>query len=152
MVFQLCNEAIQIESLSRQLCHDEAGGFVSFEGRVRNFNDGKPVLKLEYEAYSRLALNEGDKILAEAQQIYPIISASCVHRVGPLEIGEVAVWVGVLSKHRGEAFEACRYIIDEIKSRVPIWKKEYYADGTTTWVNCAECASHARARSAHEHA
>jgi len=71
--------------------------------------------------------------------------AECVHRTGALEIGDVAVWVGVSAAHRGEAFDACRHIIDEIKHRVPIWKKEYYTDGDSGWVNCERCAAHAHA-------
>ena len=66
----------------------------------------------------------------------------CVHRVGLLELGECAVWIGVASPHRDEAFKACRYIIDEIKVRLPIWKKEHYVNGDSGWVNCERCAAH----------
>lgn len=142
-MFSLSEQKIDIEALSRKLASDEAGAFVSFEGRVRNHNDGKSVLWLEYEAYPQLASKEAEKIMEEAKCLYPIIDACCVHRTGKLEIGDLAVWVGVISRHRAEAFEACRYIIDQIKSRVPIWKKEFYSDNTSVWVNCAECASHA---------
>lgn len=121
----------------------EAGAFVCFEGRVRNNNDGKQVSRLEYEAYPALAQKEAEKVVEEAQGLFPLISVFGVHRVGALEIGDVAVWIGVLSRHRAEAFDACRYLIDQIKARVPIWKKEFYTDGTSVWVNCAECASHA---------
>ena len=72
---------------------------------------------------------------------FPIENAVCVHRVGELEIGDLAVWVGVSSGHRDEAFRACRYIIDEVKQRVPVWKKEYYASGDSGWVNCEACAT-----------
>ncbi len=90
-----------------------------------------------------MALSEGEKILAEAGQRYPHLRAHCVHRTGMLEIGECAVWVGVSAPHRDEAFQACRYIIDQLKVRLPIWKKEYYADGHSGWVNCERCAEHA---------
>jgi hypothetical protein len=91
--------------------------------------------------FAPLALREGERILAEAQQRFGVARARCAHRVGPLAIGELAVWVGVSAAHRGEAFDACRYIIDEVKHRVPIWKKEYYQDGDSGWVNCERCAA-----------
>lgn len=141
-MFELTHAAIDTESLTARLKNDEAGAFICFEGRVRNFNEGKEVLYLEYEAYEALALKEGERILQEAYQRFPIISASCVHRLGSLKLAEAAVWVAVLTRHRSEGFEACRFLIDEIKARLPIWKKEYYADGSSVWVNCAECASH----------
>jgi molybdopterin synthase catalytic subunit len=93
------------------------------------------VAALEYEAYPALAEKEGQAILDEAEAQFAIRAARCVHRVGALELGELAVWVGVTAEHRGPAFDACRYIIDAVKSRVPIWKRERYADGTTTWIN-----------------
>ncbi len=116
------------------------GGYVTFEGWVRNHNEGQDVLRLEYQAYERLAIKEGNRIVAEAAARFPIKRALCVHRVGELEIGDLAVWVAVSSGHRDEAFQACRYIIDEVKHRVPVWKKEYYADGDSGWVNCEACA------------
>ncbi len=121
----------------RQLLIDDAcGGFVSFEGWVRNHNDNRPVVRLEYQAYEELGRKEGQRVLEEARQKFEISSALCVHRVGALEIGDMAVWVGVSAHHRDAAFKACRYIIDEIKHRVPIWKKEHYADGDSGWINC----------------
>jgi molybdopterin synthase catalytic subunit len=144
-VFSLSVQAINSDELGKKLCSSEAGAFVSFEGRVRNHNEGRAVLRLEYEAYAAMAKKEADIVLAETRQLFPVIDLACVHRVGLLEIGEIAVWVGVIARHRAEAFDACRYVIDQIKARVPIWKKEYYVDGSTTWVNCAECASHAHA-------
>jgi len=128
----------------RQLLTDEAaGGYVAFEGWIRNENEGQQVLRLEYEVYEPLAITEGEKIIEEAKAKFPILNADCVHREGLLEIGECAVWVGVSSAHRDEAFAACRYIIDEVKIRLPIWKKEYYANGDSGWVNCERCAAHA---------
>ena len=96
---------------------------------------------LEYEVYAPLAISEGEKVLAEAMQRFPFLEASCVHRSGLLAIGDCAVWVGVSAAHRDEAFKACRYIIDEIKTRLPIWKKEHYVDGDSGWVNCERCAN-----------
>jgi adenylyltransferase/sulfurtransferase len=131
----------------QSLADPAAGGYASFEGWVRNHNEGLAVTRLEYEAFEALAVKEGERILAEAKQRFPILDAACVHRVGSLAIGELAVWVGVSAHHRDEAFAACRYIIDEVKHRVPIWKKEYYVNGDSGWVNCGRCAEHA-----HEHA
>jgi molybdopterin synthase catalytic subunit len=117
-----------------------AGGFCAFEGWVRNHHQGRAVLGLEYEAYVPLAEKEGARILAEAMQRFGILHAACVHRTGRLEIGALAVVVCVSSAHRDAAFEACRFIIDEVKSRVPIWKKEFFADGGEGWVRCDHCA------------
>lgn len=129
--------------LQAALADPAAGACVAFEGRVRNHNDGREVERLEYEAYAPIAEKEGERIVAEARQRWPIIAALCVHRTGILEIGDCAVWVGVVSPHRDEAFSACRYIIDEVKLRLPIWKKEHYTDGESGWVNCERCAAHA---------
>lgn len=109
---------------------------MTFEGRVRNHNEGRRVEHLEYEGYEALAVKEGTQVVREALERFAIEHASCVHRLGPLGLGDVAVWVGVSARHRGDAFTACRYIIDEVKDRVPIWKKEFYADGDSGWVNC----------------
>jgi molybdopterin synthase catalytic subunit len=108
-----------------------------FEGTVRDTNDGHDVTKLEYECYESLAIKEGNKILGEAIEKFGLIDAFCIHRIGTLEIGETAVIVVATSGHRDEAFKGCRYIIDEVKCRVPIWKKEHYQDGETEWLKGA---------------
>jgi molybdopterin synthase catalytic subunit len=110
------------------------GAVAIFEGIVRDNNDGRQVRSLEYEAMESLACKEGARILDEARQKFPIIDAQCIHRVGHLAIGDIAIRVVVKSGHRKEAFEACAYIVDEVKSRVPIWKKEHYVDGSTDWI------------------
>ncbi len=124
--------------LKHKLTSPESGAFASFEGLVRNHNDGKKVIALEYEAFDKLAIKEAQKIFEEAKAKFDVIHAQCFHRVGKLELGEMAVWVGVSASHREDAFKACRYIIDEIKTRLPIWKKEYYENGDSGWVNCVE--------------
>jgi molybdopterin synthase catalytic subunit len=139
-------------SISRQpinpstLANPRAGALVTFEGWVRNHEDGRQVVALEYECYEELALKEGNRILAEALEKFEILDARCIHRVGRLDIGEIAVWIGVSAEHRAEAFRACQYIIDEVKGRVPIWKKEHYADGDSDWVNGSR--KHKRSRAA----
>ncbi len=133
--FRLVAAPLDPAQLRDELLDARAGGFVSFEGRVRGRNEGRAVRSLEYEAYAALAEKEGARILAEARARHPIVSAAAVHRVGHLQIGDLAVWVGVTAEHRDAAFAACRYIIDELKARVPIWKKEHYAEGAPAWIN-----------------
>jgi len=149
--FRFSHTAIDI-ALETEAVHDPAaGGFASFEGWVRNHNEGRTVSRLQYEAFESLAIREGEKIVAEAIARFGILKAHCVHRVGDLAIGDRAVWVGASSPHRAEAFAACRYIIDEVKHRVPIWKKEFYTDGDSGWVNCERCAQPSPEHSAHHH-
>jgi molybdopterin synthase catalytic subunit len=140
-MFDISEQSILIDDLRDQMMHPGSGGFCVFEGWVRNENEGRSVRRLEYEVYAPLAISEGEKVIAEAMQRFPFLSACCVHRSGLLEIGDCAVWVGVSAPHRDEAFKACRYIIDEIKTRLPIWKKEHYVDGDSGWVNCERCAN-----------
>jgi molybdopterin synthase catalytic subunit len=137
---------IRPDELRSALEDNAAGAYASFEGWIRNENEGRRVLRLEYEAYEPLCVSEGQRIIDEVTSRLPILHARCVHRTGLLEIGECAVWVGVSSPHRDEAFEGCRFIIDQVKVRLPIWKKEHYADGDSGWVNCERCATHGIAR------
>ncbi len=142
--FWLADAPFDIAPLRRRLLHDSAGAFSSFEGWVRDHNDGRPVHGLRYESYVALAEAEGAGVIEEARTRFTLVDALCVHRIGDLAIGDMAVWVGVSAAHRGAAFDACRYIIDEIKARVPIWKYERYADGDTTWLHPEEGAGHGR--------
>jgi molybdopterin synthase catalytic subunit len=109
------------------------GGTVVFTGTVRDQNAGRPVLRLEYSAYGPMAEQECGRIVDAARRRWPV-QVALAHRVGLLEIGEPAIVVVVAAPHRGEAFEACRWIVDEVKARVPIWKREHYTDGSTDWV------------------
>ena len=138
--FRFSRTPINVESLRAELADPACGGYTSFEGLVRNHNEGMSVRHLEYEAFEPLAIKEGERIIAEAIERFGIEHAACVHRIGDLAIGEMAVWVGAAARHRDEAFRACRYIIDEVKHRVPIWKKEHYENGDSGWVNCERCA------------
>ena len=144
-MIRMTTAPIDPNALRRELFDPAAGGYCAFEGWVRNHNEGHDVLRLEYEGYEPVAIAEGGNILAEAMEKYPHLQAHCVHRTGMLEIGDCAVWVGVVAQHRDEAFKACRYIIDELKHRLPIWKKEHYADGNSGWVSCERCTESARA-------
>ena len=137
-MFALSPETIDGAALREKLEDASAGGCVTFEGWVRNENQGREVRQLEYEGYEAVAVKEGQKVLDEAREKFDVLHAECVHRVGQLEIGDVAVWIGVSAGHRAAAFDACRYIIEEIKHRLPIWKKETYADGDSGWLNIDE--------------
>ena len=131
--FALTADAIDAALLRARLGDPGAGAVVCFEGTVRDRDEGRAVGALGYEAYSELAEREGAAIVAQALGRFEITRALAVHRTGELAIGETSVWVGVSAPHRGPAFEACRFLIDEIKSRVPIWKHERYADGAAEW-------------------
>jgi len=141
MNFRFTQTAIDTESARRELQDLGSGGYASFEGWVRDHNEGQEVTGLEYEAFQELAVKEGERIVAEALRRFPVKHALCIHRVGSLGLGEMAVWVGVSSAHRSETFDACRFIIDEVKHRLPIWKKEQYRNGDSGWVNCERCAA-----------
>ncbi len=143
--FEFSHTTIDIPAAQAALADPVCGGYVAFEGWVRNHNEGLAVRRLEYEAFEALAVKEGERIVAEAQRRFGVEQARCIHRIGDLTIGELAVWVGVSARHRDEAFQACRYIIDEVKHRVPIWKKEHYENGDSGWVNCERCATAPRA-------
>jgi len=151
--FQFTAAPIAAEQLRVALADPACGGYAAFEGWVRDSNDGQRVRGLEYEAFEALGLREGERIIAEAIERFGASHAACVHRVGSLAVGELAVWVGVSAAHRDEAFRACRYIIDEVKHRLPIWKKEHYLNGDSGWVNCERCAAApAEEATAHRHA
>ncbi|HVU22962.1 MAG TPA: molybdenum cofactor biosynthesis protein MoaE [Opitutus sp.] len=136
-MFQLSSTPLDPAALQRTLADARAGACVTFEGRVRDHNDGRAVEALDYEAFGELAEREGARIVAEARAKFDVLAVACVHRVGALRIGDLAVWVGAVAAHRAAAFDACRYVIDEAKARVPVWKKEHYADGASEWINCA---------------
>ncbi len=141
-MFRLRPERLDCSALAQGLGGDpRVGGCVTFAGVVRNHNNGRAVERLEYEAYEVLAVAEGRRIVEEALEKFDVLCVECEHRVGLLEIGETAVWVGAAAAHRRAAFEACQYVIDELKVRVPIWKKEYYTDGGAEWVLCAHCSA-----------
>lgn len=141
-MFKISEETIEKSSLYEYLINPSAGAFVIFEGLVRNHNEGKQVLQLEYEAYEKMCEKEAEKIFKEAKERFKVFDIVCIHRTGLLQIGDIAVWVGVNSAHRGDSFKACEFVIDEIKTRLPIWKKEYYTNGDSGWVNCEECSKH----------
>ena len=133
--FSLSEVPFDVSTLRAGLLDARVGAYASFEGWVRDHNDGRPVNGLRYEAYAAMAEREDRLALAQACARFPILDARCVHRTGDLEIGELAVWVGVTAAHRDAAFAACRFVIDEVKARVPIWKHERYTDGDAGWLH-----------------
>ena len=133
--FALSDKPFDIATLRAELLDARVGAYASFEGWVRNHNAERNVEALRYEAYVAMAESEGERVIDDALAKFDILDARCVHRVGDLAIGELAVWVGVTAAHRDAAFAACRFIIDEVKSRVPIWKHERYAEGDAGWLH-----------------
>lgn len=134
-MFELTSAPLDVTALRASLMpRPEAGALVTFEGWVRQENEGRPVTALTYEAADALCQVEAAAIEREARDRFGICDVRVVHRVGTLKVGEVAVWIGVTAEHREAAFAACRYVMDELKRRLPIWKKEHYADGSSRWV------------------
>lgn len=129
---------IDVAALST--CTPEDGALCVFTGVVRNHNDGKSVLHLEYEGYEEMVVAVFEEIEAEAKQRFGVTRVRIVHRLGRMEIGDTSVAVAVSSPHRKEAFEACRFAIDTLKHKAPIWKKEFYADGSSWLEGPGGCA------------
>lgn len=117
------------------------GALCLFVGVVRNENGGRPVLRLEYEAFEEMALGLMNELEAEVRRRFGVSRVDIVHRLGRLELGEASVAVAVASPHRAEAFEACRHAIDTLKASVPIWKKEFYSDGAV-WLEGPGACEH----------
>jgi molybdopterin synthase catalytic subunit len=130
----LTRAPVDLPALLTAVFSPERGGVATFLGLVRNHQLGRAVLQLEYAAYEPMAEAESARIVAEAEGRWPV-RVALSHRLGTLAIGDVAVAVVAASAHRAPAFDACRYVIEELKRRVPIWKREFYADGSAVWVD-----------------
>lgn len=133
-LINITEKEIPTNKLYAELNDLTCGGIVTFEGRIRNHNHGKEVTALNYECYKPMSIKVLEDITKQAKTKWNLNKAIAVHRIGNIQIGEIAVWVGVASHHRNQAFEACRFIIDEIKTKAPIWKHETYSDGTKEWI------------------
>jgi molybdopterin synthase catalytic subunit len=135
------SEALSVEEAIAMVAHSGAGGIAIFLGMVRDTNDGRAVTQLEYEAYGSMAVAEMDRIRAEIESEIAEVRVAALHRVGALRVGEIAVVCVASAPHRGEAFRACKLMIDRVKERVPIWKREHGPDGPY-WVGWedARCA------------
>ena len=135
--FFINGEVIHPDLMVTENLDHQSGAKSLFEGIVRENNLGKSVTCLEYQCYEELAVKEGNLIISEAFSKFDINYAYCVHRIGLLNIGDTAVIVLVYAAHRDDSFKACRFIIDEVKLRVPIWKKELYVSGESEWLQGA---------------
>ncbi|GAB4034054.1 molybdenum cofactor biosynthesis protein MoaE [Spirosoma jeollabukense] len=133
-MISITTDPIDVAAALKSIESEQAGAIDLFLGVVRDNTQERSVNRLEYEAYDRMAISEMEKIADQAHQRWPILRYTIIHRKGTLQIGEIAVLIGVATAHRADAFEACRYIIDTIKKTVPIWKKEVFMDGEE-WVN-----------------
>ena len=132
-MYQITERTINVQSLLDAVQSPAAGAVVLFIGSTRNENEGRAVERLEYEAYRDMAIAEIERIGAEIERRWGGVSVAIAHRVGDVPIGEASVVVAVSAAHRDEAFEACRHGIDTLKETVPIWKKEFYRDGSC-WI------------------
>jgi molybdopterin synthase catalytic subunit len=140
-IFSIQPHPLDIAAVRDSIASPECGGFVFFEGRVRNHHAGRAVAHLHYEAYRDLAEKEGQRIVVEICEKHGV-RAAAVHAVGELQPGDLAVWAGAAAAHREAAFVACRELIDAIKARVPVWKREFYTDGRGEWIEGCDCVSH----------
>ena len=132
-MFVVSDLPINREELVKSVESHEAGAIAVFDGVVRNNADGKKVLRMKYEAHKEMAENMMEELAEKTMKKYPVLGVAIQHRTGMLEIGESSVTIAVSSAHRAEAFEACRYVIDTLKVTLPIWKKEYFEEGSD-WV------------------
>ena len=133
MIVELTSDPIDVPRLIAHVNQPSNGGICTFLGVVRDNAEGRPVVKLGYEAYESMAVAQMRVIVEEAMERWDLDAVALSHRTGELQIGEASVAIAVGAPHRAEAFEACRYIIDTLKTRVPIWKKEFFKDGAV-WV------------------
>lgn len=131
---QVIREPIDTAALLAECPSPEDGAALLFVGIVRNHNDGRPVGHLSYDSYTEMAERVLEEIVGEAESRWSVGGIAVVHRIGRLEIGEASVAIAVAAPHRGEAYEASRYIIEELKKRAPIWKREGYVDGDSEWL------------------
>jgi molybdopterin synthase catalytic subunit len=134
-MFHVTTEPLSVQQVNDLVKCPTDGAVVTFDGIVRNNFDGRPVRYLEYEAYAAMAENKMAEVGAEVKQKFAIGEIAIVHRIGRLEIGESSIVIAVAAPHRHAAFEACAYAMDRVKAEVPVWKKEFFADGADHWVN-----------------
>ncbi|NMG11211.1 molybdenum cofactor biosynthesis protein MoaE [Brasilonema sp. UFV-L1] len=138
--FSISFAPLSVEEVYAKAETDGNGAIVMMSGMVRNQTDGKPVVSLEYQAYEPMAMQVFYQIAAQIREKWAVVNRVVIsHRVGRLQVGEISVLVAVGCPHRSEAFEACRYAIDTLKHNAPIWKKEHWADGSSTWVSIGAC-------------
>ncbi len=138
--FKICFAPIELQEVYELADNGANGAVIVMSGMVRNQTAGQPVEYLEYQAYEPMALRVFAQIASEVSQKWPIVTRTIIHhRVGKLRVGEISVLIAVGAPHRGEAFAACQYTIDTLKHQAPIWKKEHWSDGNSSWVSIGAC-------------
>ncbi len=143
MSARLTTAPIEPAALLAEVADASHGATSLFVGTVRSTNEGREVNGIEYKAYEAMAVAEMNRILDEVNSLYPGVRSAAVHRVGHLKVGDTSVAIACAHAHRAQAIEACRHVIEDLKRRVPIWKREHYVDGTREWVGASH--SHAEA-------
>ena len=136
-MFRVTRTPIAIERLLRAVRDPGAGAVVTFLGTTRNRNGGRSVIRLEYEAYARMAEAEMRRLAAEAKRRWPIRQVAMLHRLGVVPVGQASVGIAVSAGHRAEAFAACHWLIDRLKEIVPIWKREHFRGGRV-WIGAQQ--------------
>jgi molybdopterin synthase catalytic subunit len=134
-VILLTHEPIDFAAVTEAARSPQAGAVLLFLGTVREFTEGRQTVALDYDAYASMAVRKMEELVQQAREQWPIVSAAIVHRLGRLELGDISVAVAVSTPHRHQAFDAGRFLIDQLKIVVPIWKKENWSDGSTEWVH-----------------
>lgn len=132
---RLTTQPIDVSSLTRDVASDDRGAISIFLGIVRNSNEGREVNGIDYSAYDAMAVAEMNRIVDEALSKFSGVAIALAHRIGTLDVGDVSVAIACSHAHRAAALDANRYVIEELKRRVPIWKREHYRDGTSEWVD-----------------
>ena len=132
---RLTSRAIDVEALTREVAAEDRGAVSIFLGTVRNSNEGRAVNGIDYSAYDAMAVAEMNRIADEASERFRGVAIALEHRIGTLQVGDVSVAIACAHAHRAQALDANRYVIEELKRRVPIWKREHYLDGTSDWVD-----------------
>lgn len=132
-MYRIATEPIDVAAVTAAVGHPAAGAVVTFVGTTRDHNEGRRVIRLEYEAYEEMAVSELRKLGEAAAVRWPIEKVAIVHRIGIVPVGEASVVIAVSSAHRSDAFDACRFLIDRLKEVVPIWKKEHF-EGGAVWI------------------
>ena len=132
---RLAQQTIDVPAMTREVADNGRGAISIFLGTVRNSNDGRPVNGIDYSAYDTMAVAEMSRIVEEAVSRFTGVAIAVEHRIGALQVGDVSVAIACAHAHRAQALDANRYVIEELKRRVPIWKREHYLDGTSEWVD-----------------
>ena len=134
-MIEIIHQPIETDKVLASVQSDRAGATVLFVGTTRQFTDDKETLQLDYECYEQMAIKKMQQLRDQALDKWPIIECSMVHRVGRVKLGESSIAVAVSTPHREASFEAARWLVDTLKKQVPIWKREYWADGSQEWVH-----------------